>query len=161
MIPSLMTQLELFGHIFSSWLIVLFKNLYWITIRTNLGHRENTFPWVHFCQVGNNVIFLNVKGCLSLVQSSGALSPFIKWLNVIVLFSSQYLTLDINNIWSFIFTPLSDKTNARTRGVMWRILMIYSFFILSGILGILNAFPRIRKVLDRKPRFGRVQSFPL
>ena len=39
--------------------------------------------------------------------------------------------------------------------------MIYSFFILSGILGILNAFPRIRKVLDRKPRFGRVQSFPL
>ena len=39
--------------------------------------------------------------------------------------------------------------------------MIYSFFILSGILGILNTFPKIRKALDQKPRFGRFQSFPI
>ena len=106
-------------------------------------------------------VFCDVKGCLSFVQSSGVLLPFIKWPNAIVLFSVQFVTLDISNIWSFIFTPLSDKTNARTRGVMWRIIMIYAFFILSGILGILNTFPKIRKALDQKPRFGRFQSFPL
>lgn len=106
-------------------------------------------------------VFCDVKGCLSFVQSSGVLLPFIKWPNAIVLFSVQFVTLDISNIWSFIFTPLSDKTNARTRGVMWRIIMIYAFFILSGILGILNTFPIIRKALDQKPRFGRFQSFPI
>lgn len=106
-------------------------------------------------------VFCDVKGCLSLSQSPGVRLPFIKWPNAIVLFSVQFVTLDISNIWGFIFTPLSDKTNARTRGVMWRIIMIYSFFILSGILGILNTFPKIRKALDQKPRFGRFQSFPI
>ena len=68
--------------------------------------------------------------------------------------------LEISNIWSFIFTPLSDKTNMRTRGLMWMILLIYTFFVVSGIIGVINAFPKIRKALDRKPKFGNFHSFP-
>lgn len=40
------------------------------------------------------------------------------------------------------------------------ILLIYTFFVVSGIIGVINAFPKIRKALDRKPKFGNFHSFP-
>lgn len=57
--------------------------------------------------------------------------------------------VDLTNIWHFMFT-YSEGDNMRVKGTLWRVVLMYGFFIFGGMMGLLNWIPSIRKGLDKK-----------
>lgn len=49
-----------------------------------------------------------------------------------------------------MFSFLHEKKNLRAKGVMWRIVFIYTFYIFCGIIGMLSCIPGVNHCLDRK-----------
>ena len=77
----------MFGHIFSFMVeSPIEKPLLNNGKKESVTKREN-FSWGAVLSGRKLSVFCDVKGCLSFVQSSGVLLPFIKWPSAIVLFS--------------------------------------------------------------------------
>lgn len=95
------------------------------------------------------MILVSIVGCgLSLMIIAGRNSD---WYPVIS-------DVDLTNIWHFMFT-YSEGDNMRAKGTLWRVVLMYGFFIFGGMMGLLNWIPSIRKGLDKKSFISFCSSY--
>lgn len=68
--------------------------------------------------------------------------------NSSILYTESWI--EITNIAQFMFSFLREKTKLRAKGIMWRIVFIYTFYIFCGVIGLLSCIPCVSHCLDRK-----------
>lgn len=77
----------MFGHIFSFMVESPIEKPLLNNGKKESQTKRDNFSWGSVLSGRKLSVICDVKGCLSSVQSSGVLLPFIKWPSAIVLFS--------------------------------------------------------------------------
>ena len=77
---------------------------------------------------------------------------------IIELFSDG---VTVKKIISFMCASLAQSTKLSAKGVLWRIFMFYTVFILYAIVGLLNCIPCVNRALNKKPRLPCCRKYSI
>ena len=125
--------------------------------RREKGHlRTYSFgPWL------SCIVFITVIHVLVLFVLVSVVGCGLSLKNVAGRYSSRcsaILGVDVTNIFHFMFT-YSEGDSMKAKGVLWRVVMMYGFFIFGGLMGLLNCIPSVRKGLDKKTLISFCSSY--
>ena len=96
--------------------------------------------------------------CYSMYKFSVKQSFFYLIDFIIELFSDG---VTVKKIISFMCASLAQSTKLSAKGVLWRIFMFYTVFILYAIVGLLNCIPCVNRALNKKPRLPCCRKYSI